>query len=311
MKTEASRTQVKALAAAALLACLGAAQAQAQQPPVGQPAHQKEAPQDLLARLRTLYPATTFKSVSTTPWPGVFEVSMGANLAYVDGSGRHFLFGHLYDMREQRDLTAERRQNLARIDVQTLPLSDAITEVRGDGSRFLAIFSDPDCPYCKRLEVDLQDLTNVTIHTFVMPLVSLHPGARDKAVRVWCAAPTDANDPPEPSKLTAARIKAWHLLMRASSADTSSTAAKAPVKAAAECDHPIDRNVALGQTLGIHGTPTLVASDGRLMQGASGRDQVEAWLNQASSAASAAARTRASTTGAAPKTVTPPRKGQP
>jgi thiol:disulfide interchange protein DsbC len=309
MKTEASRAQVKALAAAVLLACLGTAQAQAQLPPVGQAAHQKQAPQDLLARLRTLYPATTFKSVSTTPWPGVFEVSMGANLAYVDGSGRHFLFGHLYDMREQRDLTAERRQDLARIDVQTLPLADAITEVRGDGSRFLAIFSDPDCPYCKRLEIDLEDLTNVTIHTFVMPLVSLHPEARDKAVRVWCASSTDASGPAEPSKLTAVRLQAWHLLMRASSADGSSPSAQ--VKTEAECDHPIDRNVALGETLGIHGTPTLVAGDGRLLQGASGRDQVEAWLNQTSSAASAAARTRAPTTGAAPKTVTPPRKGQP
>jgi thiol:disulfide interchange protein DsbC len=311
MKTEASRAQVRALAAAVLLACLGTAQAQAQLPPVGQPLKQEQASQELLARLRTLYPATTFKSVSTTPWPGVFEVSMGANLAYVDGSGRHFLFGHLYDMRDQRDLTAERRQALARVDVQNLPLADAITEIRGDGSRFLAIFSDPDCPYCKRLEVDLQDLTNVTIHTFVMPLVSLHPEARDKAIKVWCASSTDASGPPEPSKLTAARIKAWHLLMRASSADASSAAAQAPVKAEAECDHPIDRNVALGQTLGIHGTPTLVAGDGRLLQGASGRDQVEAWLNQARSATSAATRTRAPTTGSSPKTVTPPRKVQP
>jgi thiol:disulfide interchange protein DsbC len=309
MKTEASTPSAKALAAVVLLACLGTAQAQAQRPPVGKPLKQEQASQDLLARLRTLYPATTFKSVSTTPWPGVFEVSMGANLAYVDGSGRHFLFGHLYDMREQRDLTAERRQNLARIDVQTLPLSDAITEVRGDGSRFLAIFSDPDCPYCKRLEVDLQDLTNVTIHTFVMPLVSLHPEARDKAIKVWCASSTDASGSAEPSTLTAARVKAWHLLMRTPAADGLSTPADG--KAEAECDHPIDRNVDLGETLGIHGTPTLVAGDGRLLQGASGRDQVEAWLNQASSAASAAARTKATANGAAPKTVTPPRKVQP
>ena len=105
-------------------------------------------------RLQTLYPATRFGAVQTTPWPGVFEVVMGRNLAYVDASGQYFLFGHLYDMKSQRDLTAERQDAIARIDFAGLPLTDALKEVRGTGARMLAIFSDPDCPYCRRLEKD-------------------------------------------------------------------------------------------------------------------------------------------------------------
>ena len=270
MKTDPAKRRLATVAAAVLLATgLGTARA----------SDVDRASQDLLTQLRSLYPATHFKSVSTTPWPGVFEVAMGANLAYVDASGRHFLFGHLYDMREQRDLTAERRQVLSRIDVKDLPLSDAITEVRGNGSRFLAVFSDPDCPYCKRLEVDLQDMTDVTIHTFVMPLASLHPQAREKAVKVWCATGSDASGSSDARQRMARRVEAWHALMRGSSTSEAAKLDRQVPQATTDCDHPIDRNVELGQSLGIHGTPTLVAGDGRMLQGASGLQQVEVWLD--------------------------------
>lgn len=204
------------------------------------------------SRLQALYPSTRFGAVNPTPWPGVFEVVMGANLAYVDQSGQYFLFGHLYDMKSQRDLTAERKDTLARIDFDALPLDDAMKEVRGNGTRVLAIFSDPDCPYCQKLETDIRGLTNVTIYTFLMPLVSLHPAAHSKAVAVWCAKD---------------RTAAWHATMwRGESVPQ------------ADCPHPVDRNVALGERLGINGTPTLIAADGRMLPGAASKEQIEAWL---------------------------------
>ena len=208
----------------------------------------------LANRLQALYPSTRFGAVNPTPWPGVFEVVMGANLAYVDQSGQYFLFGHFYDMKAQRDLTAERKDTLARIDFETLPLSDAMKDVRGNGARVLAIFSDPDCPYCQKLEADIRELTNVTIYTFLMPLVSLHPAAHRKAVSVWCAKD---------------RIAAWQATMWRGEAVPQ-----------ADCPHPVDRNVALGERLGINGTPTLVALDGRMLPGAASKEQIEAWLQR-------------------------------
>ena len=85
-------------------------------------------PADLAARLKALYPATRIGSLSATPWPGVYEVVMGANIAYTDRTGRHFLFGHLYDMQARRDLTAERTERIAQIDYASLPLADALTD---------------------------------------------------------------------------------------------------------------------------------------------------------------------------------------
>lgn len=217
----------------------------------------------LVERLQALYPSTRFGAIHPTAWPGVFEVAMGANLAYVDATGRYFLFGHLYDMRQQRDLTAERKDAMARIDFGSLPLADALTEVRGKGTRTLAIFSDPDCPYCRRLEAELRGLDDVTIHTFLMPLASLHPAARGKAVSVWCA--TD-------------RLATWQALML-----------RDALPPQADCRHPVDRNVALGEQLGINGTPTLIAGDGRVLAGAASRDQIEAWLSRPGTGAPSAA----------------------
>ncbi len=214
-------------------------------------------PDSVAQQLKATYPATTFGTVSTTSWPGVFEVAVGSNLAYVDASGQYFMFGHLYDMKAQRDLTAERKDTLTRIDFTSLPLNDALTEVRGNGKRTLVIFSDPDCPYCKKLEADIANLSDVTIHTFLMPIASLHPQARAKAISVWCA----------PN-----RIQAWNALMRQDQIITGEP-----------CAHPVDRNIALAERLGISGTPTLVAADGRIMAGAASASQIKDWLARGNS----------------------------
>lgn len=217
------------------------------------------APSSIADRLKSLYPSTRFGEINTTPWPGVFEVVMGANLAYVDETGQYFMFGHFYDMKAQRDITAERKDSLARIDFAALPLADALKEVRGTGARTLAIFSDPDCPYCRRLEAEIKGLTDVTIYTFLMPIASLHPEARSKAIAVWCSKD---------------RIAAWHALMW-----------RDEKVSARDCPHPVDRNVALGDRLGVSGTPTLVAGDGRVLPGAASSAQIEAWLTRSTASA--------------------------
>ena len=111
-----------------------------------------ESAEALSVRLKEMYPATKIERVQRSEIPSLFEVVMGKNAAYTDATGRYFVFGHLFDMKEQRDLTAERVEKAARVAFGELPLADAIKIVRGKGERVLAVFSDPDCPYCRRLE---------------------------------------------------------------------------------------------------------------------------------------------------------------
>jgi thiol:disulfide interchange protein DsbC len=204
---------------------------------------------ELAARLKELYPSTRITAVRQSEVAGLFEVTMGRNIAFTDTSGRFFVFGHLFDMREQKDLTAQRLSDINRIDFAQLPLQDAIKTVRGDGSRKLAVFSDPDCPYCKGLESELAKLDNVSIFTFLYPLEGLHPDAKEKAERVWCS--------PNPAE-------AWTGLM-----------ATGKVAESPKCATPIERINQLANSLGINGTPMMILQDGSLIPGAAPAAEID------------------------------------
>lgn len=214
----------------------------------------------VLANLKQRYPSTVIKSVTSTNLPGIYEVVMGKNVAYVEETGRYFIFGHLFDMQTQTDMTEGKimAEQVAKMDFKSLPIKDAVTIVRGDGSRKLAIFSDPDCPYCKQLENNIANMNNVTIYLFMFPIEQLHPQAKAKAIAVWCSSD---------------RSKAWDGLMRRNEVPTGS------------CENPIDRNVALAESLGINGTPTVVFTDGSIIPGAPSAAKLEQLLTQASTKA--------------------------
>jgi thiol:disulfide interchange protein DsbC len=178
---------------------------------------------------------------------------MGDNIAYTDDAGRFFLFGHLFDMEKQVDLTALRKSEAKRSEFPAQFLANAIKTVRGDGSRVLAVFSDPECPYCKTLEGELARLGNVTIYTFPYPILS--PESRIKSIAVWCA--------PD-------REQAW------TQAVLTGTIAKLNA-----CANPVEDNLVLGSHLGVTGTPTMIALDGRMLHGAVPAEKLDVWLNAA------------------------------
>lgn len=197
----------------------------------------------LKANLKKNYPATKVASVDTTPIKGVYEVVLGKNLAYTDESGEYFLFGDIIRMKDQSNLTSSKRDELKKIDFKSLPIKDAITYKRGDGSRKLAVFSDPQCPYCKRLELELLKLDNVTIYVYTNPLVSLHPDARNLSKKIWCSKDQQ---------------KAWREYLVSSIEPTSD----------GMCENPVDSNVQLSRELGFDGTPMTILEDGSVVAGA-------------------------------------------
>lgn len=202
-------------------------------------------------RVREAYPKTTIDSVEATPIDGLYKLGLGANVAFVDASGRYFVFGKMFDMQAQEELFQPAKA-AKKIDFNTLPLDRAIKSVRGKGTRVVAVFSDPDCPYCKRLEGELAKLDDVTVYTFLMPLESIHPQAAAKSRSVWCAPDRDA---------------AWKALMQ-----------KGIEPAAGKCDAPLAEIAALAESLGIQGTPFMIAESGASMPGAAPAARLDAWL---------------------------------
>lgn len=208
---------------------------------------------DLAANLHNLYPKTPITSVKQTPIKGVFEVVMGKNIGYTDLSGRYFLFGHLFDMSTQTDLTASEIKNINKVNFADLPFAKAIKITKGDGSRKFAVFSDPSCPYCKQLESTLDGMTNYTMYVFLYPIEEIHPGTTAKAVSIWCAA-----DP----------AKTW---------DATTVQNKTPANAT--CPNPVADLHELGVKMGINGTPTLIRPDGVVAPGAAPAEQLEKFLS--------------------------------
>ena len=209
---------------------------------------------NVAAHLKRLYPATQFSRIEPSPVSGLTQVVMGRTVAYVDPSGRYFLFGRLYDMQAQQDLTAPLLEGASRIAWQALPITDAIVTTRGAGTRRLAVFTDPDCPYCRALEKTLGQLDDITVYTFLVPVAALHPEAPAKAAAIWCA-------PDRARALEAVLVR------------------NEPLKpAATECATPIARNLALAARLAVRGTPALFAGDGRRLDGAADLPALQAFL---------------------------------
>lgn len=241
---------IKTIATISVLAALAlGAQARASEVAAGE----QELSGKVAEKFKAMYPNTRFTGVRRAPVAGLYEISMGDNVAYADEQGRYFIFGHLFDMQQQFDLTAQRSTGGKKVEFPSMFLNNAIKTVKGNGNRVVAIFSDPDCPYCKRLEGELAKLDNVTIYTFLFPLESIHPEAKARSIAVWCAAD---------------QRSAW-----------SQAVLTGSVSSLVACNNPINDNLVLGTALGIVGTPTLIAMDGRVLPGAAPAERIDQWLN--------------------------------
>ncbi|HEV8525794.1 MAG TPA: DsbC family protein [Terriglobales bacterium] len=209
------------------------------------------------------FPKANVESVTKTSHLGLYEVVVDGQIIYADEDFNYLIDGSIIDTNSMTNVTAARQRDLEELKLrklafpfEQLPFEMAIKKVKGDGSRKIAVFSDPDCPYCKRLERDLGKVDNVTIYVFLYPLVELHPKAPDIARAIWCSGE---------------RVKAW---------DEYMLKGVGP-KAEGTCTNPVDKLVEFGKSKRITGTPTIFFADGKRVPGAIPADQIEAILAKA------------------------------
>jgi thiol:disulfide interchange protein DsbC len=181
------------------------------------------------------------KSVSPAPVSGLYEVLVGNDIFYTDASGKYLIQGEIIELASGKNITEQRQADLNRIKWSDLTPANAIKNVRGNSSRQLAVFSDPNCGYCKRLEKSLQQLDNVTIYTYLIPILS--PDSAQKSKQIWCSA-----DP----------YKAYMDWMINGITPSGK----------GDCNTPLDKNMTFAKTYGVTGTPTLFFTDGSRFPGA-------------------------------------------
>jgi thiol:disulfide interchange protein DsbC len=205
--------------------------------------------------LEQRFDGVTIGNISKTPYFGLYEVQFDDQLVYTDAKVTYIVVGSIYDAATKKNLTEAKQREYSRISFDSLPLDLAFKRVKGNGARKLAIFSDPDCPYCARLEQELKGIDNVTIYTFLYPIDQLHPDAGRKAKVIWCSL-----DP----------VKAWDQFFDS----------RVLPKNNGDCDNPVAATRELGQKLRVTATPTLVFADGTIIPGALPVPQLEAEIVQ-------------------------------
>jgi len=194
-------------------------------------------------------PEMAVESVSKSPMPGLYEVVASGIIFYVDEKVNFVIRGTLFDARTpaMRNITLARN---AELNAQVLVKStdNAIKRVRGSGKRVIYTFEDPNCGYCKRQQQEFLKLNDVTIYTFLWPILS--PDSIEKSKVVWCSKD---------------RAKAWDDLMSRGVVPQGE----------AKCDTPIDKNMELARRFGAQGTPAIYIADGRMLGGYVTADKIE------------------------------------
>lgn len=181
-------------------------------------------------------------SVTRTQYLGLYEVLIGDDIVYTDERVNYIFNGAIIEASTRRNLTEERLQKLSTIKFDQLPLELAIKRVRGNGKRVVAVFSDPFCPFCRRLDQSLAQMDGVTIYTFLYPILRQDESPQ-MSTRIWCSSD---------------RAKAYYEFMLEN---------KQP-PAASNCKAPVERWIALGQKLGVRATPVSFVPNGQRIVGA-------------------------------------------
>lgn len=174
------------------------------------------------------------EQINKAPIGGLYEVVADGQIVYIDEKATYFIAGNLVETKNMKNLTAEKKAQLSDKKLAQLPYDQAVKQVRGDGSRVLVTFEDPNCGYCKKLANELKQVSNVTIYTFLIPILS--EDSADKSKAIWCAGD---------------RAKSWSDWMTAGVIPVAATGAKC------EAGLVLDKNLKLSTSLGVRGTPFL------------------------------------------------------
>lgn len=204
------------------------------------------------------FPEHKIDSLKKAPFLGLYEVVLGEDIFYVDEKAEYFFFGHVVDAKTRTSLTNDRVQEIKaarRVSLDTLPLQYAIKTVKGDGTRKLAVYTDPNCPYCKKLEKELLSINNITVYTLLYPVLN---GSMELSKKIWCAEN---------------QIKAWDDFMLRGVAPTSK-----------DCETPLEALVKSGRENKVSGTPTLIFADGSIVGGLIPAAAIEEKLQSAAQA---------------------------
>jgi thiol:disulfide interchange protein DsbC len=192
--------------------------------------------------IHSLLPMAIIDEVVKSDLPGFYEVIISGQVTYVTEDGKYLLQGKLYDVPQKKDLTSARIATMREEALAKLPESKVMLFAPENPKHTVTVFTDVDCPYCRQFHKQIAEYNRLGIAVrYVLYPLDIHPGADKKAAAVWCAKDRNA---------------AYTAAMNGQDPGTGT------------CSNPVAETKALGETLGINATPTVLAEDGTMVENA-------------------------------------------
>ncbi|MBT3811317.1 MAG: DsbC family protein [Gammaproteobacteria bacterium] len=197
----------------------------------------------LKKNLKDTIPSFTLGDINPSKIKGLYEVMEGANIYYVSEDGRYLIVGSIFDMIEKKDLTKDKLTVAKAALINKVSPEEMIIFQAPMQKYVINIFTDIDCGYCRKLhsEIDQYMAEGITVRYLFFPRAGKDSDSYKKAVSVWCADDRNA-------ALTAAKSN------------------KNPPQEKT-CDNPVDEHMALGDELGVRGTPMMISPKGTIYPG--------------------------------------------
>lgn len=225
---------------------------QASNPAVVKPADEVAA---VKAAMEKMAPGTKIDRIKLSSLPAIYEVTLGAEVIYVSKDGRYMFQGDLIDIEAKKNLTEDQRAQGRIKLVAAVKPSDMIIFAPKKPKHIVSVFTDIDCPYCRKMHDEIAEYNRlgIEIRYLAFPRAGINTESYNKMVAVFCA-------PDRKAALTAAK-------------------ANKPVPAKT-CANPVDAHMRLVGELGLNGTPSLILKDGSVIPGYLPADRLAAALNE-------------------------------
>lgn len=181
-------------------------------------------------------------SIKPAPVEGLYEVVMGPHVFYVSRDGKYMVQGDLVDLENRTNLTQPARQAAQEAAIDSIGEENMLVYSPEKPTHSITVFTDIDCGYCRKLHQEMADLNarGIEVRYLLFPRAGAKSHSYEKAVSVWCADDRNA-------------------------ALTEAKSGKEPE--ARQCQNPVKEHMAMGQMIGVQGTPTIVLEDGRIVPG--------------------------------------------
>jgi thiol:disulfide interchange protein DsbC len=213
--------------------------------------------QAIQKQLRQQFPELRAEQITPSPIPGLFELRIGPQVAYVSADGRFLVRGDIIEVKTDANLT-EARRGAARIAA----LAD-VGEARmivfspKQVKHTISVFTDVDCGYCRKLhrEIDQYLAQGIRVRYLFFPRSGPNTESWTKAEQVWCAADRNA------------------ALTKSKRGEVLTTKACSPT--------PVQQHYSLGINFGVQGTPAIITDSGELVPGYVPAAELAAYLEGA------------------------------